>query len=336
MGKSHSILRKCIIFYTLFLLSLKIYGDSGVLWSEYEQKFEHFTARLYSTKTINPGDPVAVKLIIIPADKKTKKLFSQKTDATVVYYSNETPDKKLRTSKLYLNDKIPAASKSKCLTGFLPTSTYLAVANYRAEIIFDAFGYNDNRISFSFNVEPKDFISETIQLNSRNTAIRTDDSEERMKQIEKLNSILTEKNPEGIWETGSFNYPSNATRRTSFFGDRRIFAYSNGEKATSLHYGIDWGAPEGTAINSCGRGKIVMAEFRITTGWSICIEHLPGLYSLYYHMSRIDVKPDQIVEKGQQLGLSGSTGLATGPHIHWEIRLNSEAVNPDWFINHSF
>ena len=79
-----------------------------------------------------------------------------------------------------------------------------------------------------------------------------------------------------------------------------------------------------------------MAENRISTGWSVCIEHLPGLYSLYYHMSKLNVEVGQIVEKGKLLGLSGSTGLATGPHLHWEVRLNIEAVNPDFFTEDFF
>ncbi|MEE0353111.1 MAG: M23 family metallopeptidase, partial [Treponema sp.] len=68
-----------------------------------------------------------------------------------------------------------------------------------------------------------------------------------------------------------------------------------------------------------------------TTGWSVVIEHLPGLYSLYYHMSQLKVKEGDIVKPGQVIGFSGSTGLATGPHLHWEMRLNMEAVNPDFF-----
>jgi murein DD-endopeptidase MepM/ murein hydrolase activator NlpD len=76
-----------------------------------------------------------------------------------------------------------------------------------------------------------------------------------------------------------------------------------------------------------------MAENRISTGYSIVIEHLPGLYSLYYHLSKMDVKEGDMVKKGQLIGLSGSTGLATGPHLHWEMRLNGEAVRPEFFLS---
>ena len=76
-----------------------------------------------------------------------------------------------------------------------------------------------------------------------------------------------------------------------------------------------------------------MAESRISTGWSVVVEHLPGLYSLYYHMSELSVKEGDMVSQGQLLGKSGATGLATGPHLHWEVRLNGSAVRPEFFLN---
>ena len=76
-----------------------------------------------------------------------------------------------------------------------------------------------------------------------------------------------------------------------------------------------------------------MAENRISTGWSVVIEHLPGLYSLYYHCSELNVKEGDMVKQNQLIAKSGATGLATGPHLHWEIRLNGSAVVPEFFLN---
>ena len=99
-----------------------------------------------------------------------------------------------------------------------------------------------------------------------------------------------------------------------------------------MHNGNDYGIPEGTEVKACADGKVVMAENRISTGWSIVIEHLPGLYSLYYHLSKMDVKEGDMVKQGDLIGKSGSTGLATGPHLHWEMRLNGSAVRPEFFL----
>lgn len=188
---------------------------------------------------------------------------------------------------------------------------------------------------FPVSVLSRDFLSETIELNESNTAIKTNTSEKRMAQIDKLNKILFAANKDAQYAAGTFKPPVTSKRRTAFYGDRRVYAYSNGKSSTSVHFGHDYGVPTGTVVSACADGKVVMAEDRISTGWSVVIEHLPGLYSLYYHMSKLDVAEGQIVKQGERLGLSGATGLATGPHLHWEVRLLGVAIEPDYFLTNS-
>ena len=172
-----------------------------------------------------------------------------------------------------------------------------------------------------------------IELDDKNTAIKTNNSPERAAQIDKLNNILFTSMPQDIYNLKTFKKPIVSERMTAFFGDRRIYAYTNGKSSTSLHYGDDYGVPTGTEVFACGDGKVVMAENRISTGYSIVIEHLPGLYSLYYHLNEMSVKEGDIVKQGQLIAKSGSTGLATGPHLHWEIRLNGSAIRPNFFLS---
>ena len=87
-----------------------------------------------------------------------------------------------------------------------------------------------------------------------------------------------------------------------------------------------------TPVRACERGKVVLAADREVTGKTVVIEHLPGLYSLYFHLSSFAVAEGQIVERGQVIALSGSTGLATGPHLHWELRANGDAVDPGYWL----
>jgi murein DD-endopeptidase MepM/ murein hydrolase activator NlpD len=82
-----------------------------------------------------------------------------------------------------------------------------------------------------------------------------------------------------------------------------------------------------------GRGRVVLARERLLTGNSVILEHLPGVYSLYYHLDSMAVNEGEIVETGQVLGRSGATGLATGPHLHWEIRVSGENADPDAFLS---
>ncbi len=75
-----------------------------------------------------------------------------------------------------------------------------------------------------------------------------------------------------------------------------------------------------------------MATNRIVTGGTVVIEHLPAVYSLYYHLDTVDVAVNDIVEQGERIGTVGSTGLSTGPHLHWELRVSGVAVDPEQVI----
>lgn len=236
------------------------------------------------------------------------------------------------------NTKSPASASCYALKNrkntyicLLPIDSMLKEGDFNLKISGNFDGKNFSK-EYPLSILKKDFLSETIELNESNTAIKTNTSEKRMAQIDKLNKILFSINNDSQFAEGNFTFPVTSKRRTAFFGDRRVYAYSNGKSSTSVHNGHDYGIPTGTVISACADGKVVMAEDRISTGWSIVIEHMPGLYSLYYHMSKLEVEVGQTVKQGERLGLSGATGLATGPHLHWEVRLLGVAIDPDFFV----
>jgi murein DD-endopeptidase MepM/ murein hydrolase activator NlpD len=177
----------------------------------------------------------------------------------------------------------------------------------------------------------REFAAEVIDLNTALTVIRTEPDPQKTAESGQLWEILNKTGKEAYC-FGSFSPPVSSTRRTSFYGDRRVYKYSNGSSDTSVHAGVDYGVPEGTAVTACGPGKVVLARSRIVTGNSVIIEHFPGVYSLYYHLDKIEAAEGALLDSGAQLGLSGATGLATGPHLHWEIRVSGENADPDAFI----
>jgi murein DD-endopeptidase MepM/ murein hydrolase activator NlpD len=181
-------------------------------------------------------------------------------------------------------------------------------------------------------IENRDFTAEEITLDQANTEIRTLPDPQKTREAEQLWAILNHTGGE-IYAEGSFVPPVTSTRRTSFYGDRRIYRYSNGKSDTSIHGGVDYGVPRGTPVTACAPGKVILARFRIVTGNSVILEHYPGVYSLYYHLNSIRVTEGAMVTGGSILGESGSTGLATGPHLHWEIRVSGENTDPDAFIS---
>jgi murein DD-endopeptidase MepM/ murein hydrolase activator NlpD len=187
-------------------------------------------------------------------------------------------------------------------------------------------------LEIPITISARNFVAEVIELNPVLTGIRTDPDPKRTEESNKLWAILST-NGSQIYHAGFFVPPVSSTRRTSFFGDRRVYKYSNGTSDTSIHAGVDFGVPKGTSVSACAAGKVVLARMRIVTGNSVVIEHAPGIYSLYYHLDSISVKEGDMVYTGAQIGLSGSTGLSTGPHLHWEIRVSTENTDPDSFIS---
>ena len=99
-------------------------------------------------------------------------------------------------------------------------------------------------------------------------------------------------------------------------------------KITRMHAGVDFGARSGTSIHSAGSGVVITARYSSSYGNMVVVDHGGGISTLYAHCSSIGVIAGQKIQRGQVLGAVGSTGLATGPHLHFEVRVHGRAVNP--------
>ena len=183
-----------------------------------------------------------------------------------------------------------------------------------------------------FRIAERNFRSETITLDPALTTLVTTSNEQTRAESARLWQILTTTGDQ-VYHDGKFVLPISTTRRTSQFGTRRVNQYSDGRRTTSIHAGVDFGAPTGTEIYACGRGKVILARARIISGNSVIIEHGPGIYSIYYHLDSITAQEDTMVEAGEIIGLVGSTGFSTGSHLHWELRISTENTDPDIFVD---
>jgi murein DD-endopeptidase MepM/ murein hydrolase activator NlpD len=101
-----------------------------------------------------------------------------------------------------------------------------------------------------------------------------------------------------------------------------------GQRPRDFHEGIDFGVPQGTTVHAARAGKVIAAGASGGYGLKVDLDHGQGVVTRYAHMSRIDVHVGDSVAAGGALGLSGSTGESTGPHVHFEIRINGKAVDP--------
>jgi murein DD-endopeptidase MepM/ murein hydrolase activator NlpD len=115
----------------------------------------------------------------------------------------------------------------------------------------------------------------------------------------------------------NFEWPRQ-DRITAPFGDRRSF---NG-KLQSQHFGVDVDGDTGSPIYAANAGVVVMTRENYSAGNTVIVHHGTGLYTTYFHMSKILVSKGTRVKQGQKLGLVGKTGRVTGPHLHWGVKVD--------------
>lgn len=99
-----------------------------------------------------------------------------------------------------------------------------------------------------------------------------------------------------------------------------------------LHSGQDINAEHGDGVVAAANGKVVFADWHGGYGQLVTIDHGAGLTTRYAHLSKIEVSPGQQIARGQRIGAVGSTGRSTGPHLHYEVRINDEPVNPRAYL----
>lgn len=124
--------------------------------------------------------------------------------------------------------------------------------------------------------------------------------------------------------TGSLTHPVPGAAITSGFGGR--VAPTAG--ATTGHDGIDYGAGYGAAVYAADSGTVITAQYNSARGNYIVINHGNGMQTWYQHLSSMNVTVGQTVARGQMIGNVGTTGISTGPHLHFEVHVNGVPVNP--------
>ena len=125
--------------------------------------------------------------------------------------------------------------------------------------------------------------------------------------------------------TSGFIWPCPASRYiTSYFGRRVHPVY----KTVKVHNGLDIGGPNGTNIVAANSGTVIVSEYSSSYGNYIVISHGGGVTTLYAHMSARLVSVGASVSRGQVIGREGSTGISTGPHLHFEVAVNGVRRDP--------
>ena len=154
----------------------------------------------------------------------------------------------------------------------------------------------------------------------------TEPSPEQLQKVSQDTGLKQEAfqhlNPEREW-SGEFRAPVEATI-SGVFGTQRTF---NG-KVQSVHQGLDYAVPSGTPVAAVNSGTVLLARSLYFEGNCVVLDHGQGLLTLYMHLSEIKVTEGEKIERGEEIGLSGGSGRATGPHLHLAVRWQGIYLNP--------
>jgi murein DD-endopeptidase MepM/ murein hydrolase activator NlpD len=156
----------------------------------------------------------------------------------------------------------------------------------------------------------------------------------RRKNNEKIASFADQTAPAMLWG-GQVFYAFKNTGVQSAFADHRTYVYKGKEVDRQVHLGFDLAEVSNSPIRASNRGKVLFADELGIYGNTVIIDHGLGVQSLYAHLSSIDVKPGDTVQKEQQIGRSGMTGMAAGDHLHFTMLIDGQMVNPvEWWDAH--
>lgn len=185
------------------------------------------------------------------------------------------------------------------------------------------------RPAAQFNVGTKEYAAQHITLkNKRQVSPNPDDLKRIERELEEQVSAYR------IYRDGVtpsnviLDRPVDGGRLSSPFGLRRFF---NGEERNP-HSGLDFAVPTGTPVKAPAAGRVVLVGNFFFNGNTVFVDHGQGFISMFCHLSAIDVKVGDEVARGAVVGKVGSTGRATGPHLHWNVSLNDARVDPAIFI----
>lgn len=176
--------------------------------------------------------------------------------------------------------------------------------------------------SKSILITKTEYQSEILKVPPRSVEPTKKDLVRIKKEQQKLNLVYSQSVSEILWDP-PIQLPVN-NDITSKYGTHRVY---NGQKS-GIHYGTDFRAPTGTPIYAPLKGKVVLAQNLFFTGWTVILDHGYNFFTVYAHMSKLFVHTGNVVPKNTKLGLSGATGRASGPHLHWGVKFNGAKVDP--------
>ena len=256
-----------------------------------------------------------------------------------------TPETTATNTNPVSNANNPDTTDSDTNLPTTPSAPNLALTpNYRVQGVIAASVLQDPGVydlSLQAELANGDVVSTTVPVqivpfSYRRESINLDAETSRLldpnlvaNERARIASLCDYRQAEKLWE-GMFSFPVTNPVETSPFGTLRSY---NGGPFRSFHGGLDLRANSTVPIYAPARGEVVLAAPLSVRGNTVVLRHGLGVCSLYTHLSTIDVAEGETIEKGTLMGYGGDTGLVTGPHLHWEIRIANVPVDPAQWAN---
>ena len=199
--------------------------------------------------------------------------------------------------------------------------------SYRCEpgsYVCEAKAGDGETVQLVYTVCEQTYTEQQLTISTATKSATVDNSAAQQQYNDMIAATMYHWTPQ-LYFTAPFLHPLPGSRVTTEFG---LFRYTNGSKTASRHVGVDLAAAKGTAIQAPAAGEVLVAEYLTTTGWTVCMEHGMGVHSYYYHMDSVAVEAGDFLQAGDVLGAVGETGYATGPHLHYNIMVGENSVDP--------
>ena len=307
---------------------------NGLVEIDFNDKIEIVESYLPSDKLANPD----TAFTDLTGDKEKEEVYEVQTGDTlssIATHHNLTVQQLIEMNPEKLQDELSLIREHDNLTVTVP-SHELSVRYVRQEEK-DNEPYEDTvkkvkNVSW-FTTEQK-VIQEAVP-GLRHCVLKTSYVDNRVVGTpEALKTEIRTAAVPKVIEIGTITPPSyikpiSGGRLSSGFGKRARPT----KGASTYHKGVDWATPVGTTVVASSAGTVTRAGWGSGYGYCVYIKHNDGRETRYGHLSKITCKVGQKVEQGDKIALSGNTGVSSGPHVHFEIRVNDNPVNPLEYLN---
>jgi len=258
--------------------------------------------------------------LVTPSGLAVRMLYRSLEPGEAVVFRLEERVPGVRISLRFLGQEVFIGSDG---IGFLGLDLSQAPGAYPLDVMAAKEDGSVERLRHEVAVGAKKFRTRELRVPPEYVTPPTPEIEERVRREAELVAWVYSHGTEEWLGQDNFVAPRPVAPYLNF-GERRVY---NGVPR-SFHTGLDFSSPAGEPIAAANAGKVALASHLYFGGKTVILDHGQGVFTSYGHMSKFLVRRGDLVSKGTVLGLVGSTGRSTGPHLHWSVRVGDARVDP--------